>query len=145
MLTYRGQGPDPLFQACFHQCRVVWVSLSVLLQATRDRLCPEVVLLVSKCLFHDVCRGNRDSIGKASGSRQSSTENELKWADHQRPWSSTDSDSSNRNLKPAITKTASFGGITVLTRGDSSSSNRSTGKLSKTGSLYCTGFTTLGL
>ncbi|XP_029864955.1 cAMP-regulated phosphoprotein 21 isoform X7 [Aquila chrysaetos chrysaetos] len=79
-------------------------------------------------------RGNRDSMGKASGSRQSSTENELKWTDHQRPWSSTDSDSSNRNLKPAITKTASFGGITVLTRGDSSSSNRSTGKLSKTGS-----------
>ncbi|XP_065686075.1 cAMP-regulated phosphoprotein 21 isoform X3 [Patagioenas fasciata] len=79
-------------------------------------------------------RGNRDSTGKASGSRQSSTENDLKWADHQRPWSSTDSDSSNRNLKPAITKTASFGGITVLTRGDSSSSNRSTGKLSKTGS-----------
>ncbi|XP_016160724.1 PREDICTED: cAMP-regulated phosphoprotein 21 isoform X13 [Ficedula albicollis] len=78
--------------------------------------------------------GNRDSIGKTSSSRQSSTENELKWADHQRPWSSTDSDSSNRNLKPAITKTASFGGITVLTRGDSSSSNRSTGKLSKTGS-----------
>ncbi|XP_069666064.1 cAMP-regulated phosphoprotein 21 isoform X16 [Haliaeetus albicilla] len=78
--------------------------------------------------------GNRDSMGKASGSRQSSTENELKWTDHQRPWSSTDSDSSNRNLKPAITKTASFGGITVLTRGDSSSSNRSTGKLSKTGS-----------
>ncbi|NWU44421.1 ARP21 protein, partial [Hylia prasina] len=79
-------------------------------------------------------RGNRDSIGKTSGSRQSSTENDLKWTDHQRPWSSTDSDSSNRNLKPAITKTASFGGITVLTRGDSSSSNRSTGKLSKTGS-----------
>ncbi|XP_058686257.1 cAMP-regulated phosphoprotein 21 isoform X13 [Poecile atricapillus] len=79
-------------------------------------------------------RGNRDSLGKTSGSRQSSTENELKWTDHQRPWSSTDSDSSNRNLKPAITKTASFGGITVLTRGDSSSSNRSTGKLSKTGS-----------
>ncbi|NXD62013.1 ARP21 protein, partial [Eolophus roseicapillus] len=79
-------------------------------------------------------RGNRDSMGKTSGSRQSSTENELKWTDHQRPWSSTDSESSNRNLKPAITKTASFGGITVLTRGDSSSSNRSTGKLSKTGS-----------
>ncbi|XP_074844294.1 cAMP-regulated phosphoprotein 21 isoform X5 [Carettochelys insculpta] len=79
--------------------------------------------------------GNRDSTGgKASSSRQSSTENEMKWTDHQRPWSSTDSDSSNRNLKPAITKTASFGGITVLTRGDSSSSNRSTGKLSKTGS-----------
>ncbi|XP_053570474.1 cAMP-regulated phosphoprotein 21-like isoform X1 [Bombina bombina] len=78
-------------------------------------------------------RGNRDGSGKASGSRQSSTENDLKWAD-QRPWSSTDSESSNRNLKPAITKNASFGGITVLTRGDSSASSRSTGKLSKTGS-----------
>ncbi|MEE6507447.1 hypothetical protein FKM82_023153 [Ascaphus truei] len=78
-------------------------------------------------------RGNRDGSGKASGSRQSSTENDLKWAD-QRPWSSTDSDSSIRNLKPAIIKTASFGGITVLTRGDSSASSRSTGKLSKTGS-----------
>ncbi|XP_078544420.1 cAMP-regulated phosphoprotein 21 isoform X4 [Lissotriton helveticus] len=78
-------------------------------------------------------RGNRDSTGRASGSRQSSTENDLKWTDP-RPWSSTDSDSSSRNLKPAITKTASFGGITVLTRGDSSSSNRSNGKLSKTGS-----------
>uniref|UniRef100_A0A8C0C257 cAMP regulated phosphoprotein 21 n=1 Tax=Buteo japonicus TaxID=224669 RepID=A0A8C0C257_9AVES len=92
------------------------------------------VLFLYKSLFPDIRRGNRDSMGKASGSRQSSTENELKWTDHQRPWSSTDSDSSNRNLKPAITKTASFGGITVLTRGDSSSSNRSTGKLSKTGS-----------
>ncbi|KAM9074550.1 cAMP-regulated phosphoprotein 21 isoform 12-T17 [Megaptera novaeangliae] len=79
-------------------------------------------------------RGNRDSWGRTSGSRQSSSENELKWSDHQRAWSSTDSDSSNRNLKPAMTKTASFGGITVLTRGDSTSSSRSTGKLSKAGS-----------
>ncbi|XP_043920937.1 cAMP-regulated phosphoprotein 21 isoform X3 [Protopterus annectens] len=78
-------------------------------------------------------RGNRDGTGKTSGSRQSSSEIDMKWSE-QRPWSSTDSDSSNRNLKPAITKTASFGGITVLTRGDSSASNRSTGKLSKTGS-----------
>ncbi|XP_038616060.1 cAMP-regulated phosphoprotein 21 isoform X7 [Tachyglossus aculeatus] len=78
--------------------------------------------------------GNRDGSGKTSGSRHSSTENEWKWSDHQRPWSSTDSDSSSRNLKPAITKTASVGGITVLMRGDSSSSNRSSGKLSKTGS-----------
>lgn len=100
----------------------------------KGRLCLDMVLFVYKSLFHDICRGNRDSIGKTSSSRQSSTENELKWTDHQRPWSSTDSDSSNRNLKPAITKTASFGGITVLTRGDSSSSNRSIGKLSKTGS-----------
>ncbi|XP_045713052.1 cAMP-regulated phosphoprotein 21 isoform X10 [Phyllostomus hastatus] len=79
-------------------------------------------------------RGNRDGSGRTSGSRQSSSENELKWPDHQRAWSSTDSDSSNRNLKPAMTKTASFGGITVLTRGDSTSSTRSTGRLSKAGS-----------
>ncbi|XP_036188851.1 cAMP-regulated phosphoprotein 21 isoform X12 [Myotis myotis] len=79
-------------------------------------------------------RGNRDGSGRTSGSRQSSSENELKWCDHQRAWSSTDSESSNRNLKPAMTKTASFGGITVLTRGDSTSSTRSTGKLSKAGS-----------
>ncbi|XP_027531519.1 cAMP-regulated phosphoprotein 21 isoform X3 [Neopelma chrysocephalum] len=112
----------------------------------QDSVCSQENLFVENRLLEDssICndthkkrqlfRGNRDSIGKTSGSRQSSTENELKWTDHQRPWSSTDSDSSNRNLKPAITKTASFGGITVLTRGDSSSSNRSTGKLSKTGS-----------
>uniref|UniRef100_A0A8B9S871 cAMP regulated phosphoprotein 21 n=1 Tax=Apteryx owenii TaxID=8824 RepID=A0A8B9S871_APTOW len=92
-------------------------------QRVRERIFAQDVSSCFNCLFR-----------KASGSRQSSTENELKWTDHQRPWSSTDSDSSNRNLKPAITKTASFGGITVLTRGDSSSSNRSTGKLSKTGS-----------
>nr|XP_010593820.1 cAMP-regulated phosphoprotein 21 isoform X1 [Loxodonta africana] len=79
-------------------------------------------------------RSNRDGSGRTSGSRQSSSENELKWSDHQRAWSSTDSDSSSRNLKPAMTKTASFGGITVLTRGDSTSSTRSTGKLSKAGS-----------
>ncbi|XP_066483462.1 cAMP-regulated phosphoprotein 21 [Tiliqua scincoides] len=111
----------------------------------QDSVCSQENLFVDNRLLEDsignetlkkrqLFRGNRDSTGKASGSRQSSTDNELKWTDHQRPWSSTDSDSSNRNLKPAITKTASFGGITVLTRGDSSSSNRSTGKLSKTGS-----------
>ncbi|XP_055489734.1 cAMP-regulated phosphoprotein 21 isoform X1 [Leucoraja erinacea] len=75
----------------------------------------------------------RDATGKMSSSRQSSTETDVKWTD-QRPWSSTDSDSSNRNLKLPVTKTASIGGITVLTRGDSTNSNRSTGKLSKTGS-----------
>ncbi|XP_050187963.1 cAMP-regulated phosphoprotein 21 isoform X10 [Myiozetetes cayanensis] len=101
---------------------------------TRIRLLEDSSICNDTHKKRQLFRGNRDSIGKTSGSRQSSTENELKWADHQRPWSSTDSDSSNRNLKPAITKTASFGGITVLTRGDSSSSNRSTGKLSKTGS-----------
>ncbi|XP_040335634.1 cAMP-regulated phosphoprotein 21 isoform X20 [Herpailurus yagouaroundi] len=81
-------------------------------------------------------RGNRDGPGRAAGSRQSSSENELKWSDHHRPWSSTDSDGSNRNLKPAMAKTASFGGITVLTRGDSTSSTRSPGKLSKAGQPF---------
>ncbi|KAJ7402119.1 hypothetical protein BTVI_89216 [Pitangus sulphuratus] len=105
-------------------------------QRVRERIFAQDLEYAEVCTatFVNEIWGNRDSIGKTSGSRQSSTENELKWTDHQRPWSSTDSDSSNRNLKPAITKTASFGGITVLTRGDSSSSNRSTGKLSKTGS-----------
>lgn len=94
--------------------------------------------ILEDCIFNDtqkkrqLFKGNRDGMGK-SGSRQSSTETDVKWKD-QRPWSSTDSDSSNRNLKPAVTKTASIGGITVLTRGDSSASSRSTGKLSKTGS-----------
>ncbi|XP_022409624.1 cAMP-regulated phosphoprotein 21 isoform X3 [Delphinapterus leucas] len=111
-----------------------------------DSVCSQESLFVENRLLEDnnICsetykkrqlfRGNRDSSGRTSGSRQSSSENELKWSDHQRAWSSTDSDSSNRNLKPAMTKTASFGGITVLTRGDSTSSSRSTGKLSKTGS-----------
>nr|XP_018879875.2 cAMP-regulated phosphoprotein 21 isoform X9 [Gorilla gorilla gorilla] len=109
-------------------------------------VCSQESLLVENRLLEDsnICnetykkrqlfRGNRDGSGRTSGSRQSSSENELKWSDHQRAWSSTDSDSSNRNLKPAMTKTASFGGITVLTRGDSTSSTRSTGKLSKAGS-----------
>uniref|UniRef100_A0ABM5GQJ7 cAMP-regulated phosphoprotein 21 isoform X3 n=1 Tax=Pogona vitticeps TaxID=103695 RepID=A0ABM5GQJ7_9SAUR len=111
----------------------------------QDSVCSQENLLVDNRVLEDsMCnetlkkrqlfRGNRDSTSKTSGSRQSSTDNELKWTDHQRPWSSTDSDSSGRNLKPAITKTASLGGISVLTRGDSSSSNRSTGKLSKAGS-----------
>nr|XP_055239944.1 cAMP-regulated phosphoprotein 21 isoform X3 [Gorilla gorilla gorilla] len=111
-----------------------------------DSVCSQESLLVENRLLEDsnICnetykkrqlfRGNRDGSGRTSGSRQSSSENELKWSDHQRAWSSTDSDSSNRNLKPAMTKTASFGGITVLTRGDSTSSTRSTGKLSKAGS-----------
>nr|XP_005005327.1 cAMP-regulated phosphoprotein 21 isoform X4 [Cavia porcellus] len=111
-----------------------------------DSVCSQESLFVENRLLEDnnICnetykkrqlfRGNRDGSGRTSGSRQSSSENELKWSDHQRAWSSTDSDSSNRNLKPTVTKTASFGGITVLTRGDSTSSTRSAGKLSKTGS-----------
>ncbi|XP_032717183.1 cAMP-regulated phosphoprotein 21 isoform X15 [Lontra canadensis] len=113
-----------------------------------DSVCSQECLFVDNRLLEDsnICnetykkrqlfRGNRDGSGRTSGSRQSSSENELKWSDHQRAWSSTDSDSSNRNLKPTMTKTASFGGITVLTRGDSTSSTRSTGKLSKAGQPF---------
>ncbi|KAK0144086.1 R3H domain-containing protein 1 [Merluccius polli] len=71
--------------------------------------------------------------GRSANSRQSSSENEPKYGDP-RPWSSTDSDSSNRNLRPAMTKASSFSGISVLLRGDSSGSSKSTGRLSKTGS-----------
>ncbi|XP_067265818.1 R3H domain-containing protein 1-like isoform X4 [Chanodichthys erythropterus] len=74
--------------------------------------------------------------GRSANSRQSSSENEAKYSEP-RPWSSTDSDSSNRNLKPAMTKASSFSGIPVLIRGDSSSSSKSVGRLSKTGSDSC--------
>ncbi|XP_038177321.1 cAMP-regulated phosphoprotein 21 isoform X3 [Arvicola amphibius] len=102
-------------------------------QRVRERIFAHDSVCSQESLFLDN-RGNRDSSGRTSGSRQSSSETELRWSDQQRAWSSTDSDSSNRNLKPTMTKTASFGGITVLTRGDSTSSTRSAGKLSKTGS-----------
>ncbi|XP_038870568.1 R3H domain-containing protein 1-like isoform X1 [Salvelinus namaycush] len=71
--------------------------------------------------------------GRSANSCQSSSENEPKNAEP-RPWSSTDSDSSNRNLRPAMTKASSFSGISVLIRGDSSGSSKSMGRLSKTGS-----------
>ncbi|KAI4532118.1 hypothetical protein MG293_017383 [Ovis ammon polii] len=103
-------------------------------QRVRERIFAHDSVCSQENLFVEN-RGNRDGSGRTSGSRQSSSENELKWSDHQRAWSSTDSDSSNRNLKPAMTKTASFGGITVLSRADSTSSSRSTGKLSKAASL----------
>ncbi|NWU93154.1 R3HD1 protein, partial [Upupa epops] len=80
-----------------------------------------------------ILRINKEASGRSTNSHQSSTENELKYCEP-RPWSSTDSDSSSRNLKPAVTKASSFSGISVLTRGDSSGSSKSTGRLSKTGS-----------
>ncbi|NXG44251.1 R3HD1 protein, partial [Psilopogon haemacephalus] len=80
-----------------------------------------------------ILRINKETSGRSTNSHQSSTENELKYCEP-RPWSSTDSDSSLRNLKPAVTKASSFSGISVLTRGDSSGSSKSTGRLSKTGS-----------
>ncbi|XP_029892629.1 R3H domain-containing protein 2 isoform X11 [Aquila chrysaetos chrysaetos] len=68
-------------------------------------------------------RGNRDSLNRASGSRQSSTESEIKSLEP-RPWSSTDSDGSIRNLRPPVTKASSFSGISILTRGDSIGSSK---------------------
>uniref|UniRef100_A0A4W4DNY9 R3H domain containing 1 n=1 Tax=Electrophorus electricus TaxID=8005 RepID=A0A4W4DNY9_ELEEL len=69
--------------------------------------------------------------GCSGNSRQSSSENEARsW--EPRPWSSTDSDSSHRNVKPAISKASSFSGISLLVRGDSSASSS---RLSKTGTL----------
>ncbi|KAM6129351.1 R3H domain-containing protein 1 [Pterocles gutturalis] len=82
-----------------------------------------------------ILRINKETSGRSANSHQSSTENELKYCEP-RPWSSTDSDSSLRNLKPAVTKASSFSGISVLTRGDSSGSSKSTGRLSKTGQPF---------
>ncbi|CAN8218411.1 unnamed protein product [Coccothraustes coccothraustes] len=75
-----------------------------------------------------ILRINKEASGRSANSHQSSTETEP------RPWSSTDSDSSLRSLKPAVTKASSFSGISVLSRGDSSGSSKSAGRLSKTGS-----------
>ncbi|KAF1615384.1 UNVERIFIED_CONTAM: R3H domain-containing protein 2, partial [Eudyptes pachyrhynchus] len=81
-----------------------------------------------------LCRGNRDSLNRASGSRQSSTESEIKSLEP-RPWSSTDSDGSIRNLRPPVTKASSFSGISILTRGDSigSSKGSTAGRTSRAG------------
>ncbi|XP_061470622.1 R3H domain-containing protein 2 isoform X4 [Rhineura floridana] len=68
--------------------------------------------------FLNDSRGNRDGLSRASGSRQSSTESDMKSLEP-RPWSSTDSDGSARNLRPPVTKASSFSGISILTRGDS--------------------------
>ncbi|NXK47101.1 R3HD2 protein, partial [Chauna torquata] len=74
-------------------------------------------------LDDSLARGNRDSLNRASGSRQSSTESEIKSLEP-RPWSSTDSDGSIRNLRPPVTKASSFSGISILTRGDSIGSSK---------------------
>ncbi|CAB1453444.1 unnamed protein product [Pleuronectes platessa] len=68
-------------------------------------------------------RGNRESSSRASSSRQSSTDSDMKCLEP-RPWSSTDSESSNRTLRPPVTKASSFSGISILTRGDSLGSNK---------------------
>ncbi|XP_026866712.2 R3H domain-containing protein 2 isoform X2 [Electrophorus electricus] len=73
-----------------------------------------------------IFRGNKESSSRASSSRQSSTDSDMKSLEP-RPWSSTDSDSSNRTLRPPVTKASSFSGISILTRGDSLGSKGSQG------------------
>ncbi|KAM6294359.1 R3H domain-containing protein 2 isoform 3-T3 [Aegotheles albertisi] len=68
-------------------------------------------------------RGTREGLTRPLGSRQSSTESEIKSLEP-RPWSSTDSDGSIRSLRPPVTKASSFSGISILTRGDSIGSNK---------------------
>ncbi|XP_062434261.1 R3H domain-containing protein 1 isoform X5 [Rhea pennata] len=109
----------------------------------QDSLCSQENYLIDKRIQEEetnstqqrrqIFRINKEASGRSTNSHQSSTENELKYCEP-RPWSSTDSDSSIRSLKPAVTKASSFSGISVLTRGDSSGSSKSTGRLSKTGS-----------
>ncbi|XP_009278067.1 PREDICTED: R3H domain-containing protein 1 isoform X4 [Aptenodytes forsteri] len=101
-------------------------------QRARERIFAQDSLCSQENYFTDK-RINKETSGRSANSHQSSTENELKYCEP-RPWSSTDSDSSICNLKPAVTKASSFSGISVLTRGDSSGSSKSTGRLSKTGS-----------
>uniref|UniRef100_A0A674GK46 R3H domain containing 1 n=1 Tax=Taeniopygia guttata TaxID=59729 RepID=A0A674GK46_TAEGU len=96
-------------------------------QRARERIFAQDSLCSQENYFIDK-RINKEASGRSANSHQSSTETEP------RPWSSTDSDSSLRNLKPAVTKASSFSGISVLSRGDSSGSSKSTGRLSKTGS-----------
>nr|XP_045005232.1 R3H domain-containing protein 1 isoform X2 [Jaculus jaculus] len=110
---------------------------------SQDSLCSQENYIIDKRIQDEdasstqqrrqIFRVNKDAAGRSANSHQSSTENDMKYSEP-RPWSSTDSDSSLRNLKPAVTKASSFSGISVLTRGDSSGSSKSIGRLSKTGS-----------
>ncbi|XP_024915691.1 R3H domain-containing protein 2 isoform X3 [Cynoglossus semilaevis] len=95
-------------------------------QRVRDRIFAREVsffLQSSQNGYINDNRGNRDSSSRASSSRQSSTDSEMKCLEP-RPWSSTDSESSNRTLRPPVTKASSFSGISILTRGDSLGSNK---------------------
>ncbi|XP_057601222.1 R3H domain-containing protein 1 isoform X12 [Hippopotamus amphibius kiboko] len=112
---------------------------------SQDSLCSQENYIIDKRIQDEdasstqqrrqIFRVNKDASGRSTNSHQSSTENELKYSEP-RPWSSTDSDSSLRNFKPAVTKASSFSGISVLTRGDSSGSSKSIGRLSKTGQPF---------
>uniref|UniRef100_A0A8C7E493 R3H domain containing 1 n=1 Tax=Naja naja TaxID=35670 RepID=A0A8C7E493_NAJNA len=111
----------------------------------QDSLCSQENYIIDKRIQEDeanstqqrrqIFRINKDASGRSANSLQSSTDNELKYSEP-RPWSSTDSDSSLRSLKPPVTKASSFSGISVLTRGDSTGSSKSTGRLSKTGQPF---------
>lgn len=94
--------------------------------------------LFSLCSAGPFCRGNKESSSRPSSSRQSSTDSDMKSLEP-RPWSSTDSDSSNRTLRPPVTKASSFSGISILTRGDSLGSKGSQGSArgSRTGTHLC--------
>ncbi|XP_029006044.1 R3H domain-containing protein 2 isoform X8 [Betta splendens] len=95
-------------------------------QRVRDRIFARevsVFLQSSQNGYINDNRGNRESSSRASSSRQSSTDSDMKCLEP-RPWSSTDSDSSNRTLRPPVTKASSFSGISILTRGDSLGSNK---------------------
>ncbi|XP_051060092.1 R3H domain-containing protein 1 isoform X3 [Phodopus roborovskii] len=112
---------------------------------SQDSLCSQENYIIDKRIQDEdtsgtqqrrqIFRVNKDASGRSTNSHQSSTETELKCSEP-RPWSSTDSDSSFRNLRPAVTKASSFSGISVLTRGDSSGSSKSIGRLSKTGQPF---------
>ncbi|NWV42810.1 R3HD2 protein, partial [Grantiella picta] len=95
-------------------------------QRVRERIFAREVSLdcsPARILLEIWARSNRDGLSRASGSRQSSTESEIKSLEP-RPWSSTDSDGSIRNLRPPVTKASSFSGISILTRGDSIGSSK---------------------
>ncbi|XP_062261538.1 R3H domain-containing protein 2 isoform X4 [Platichthys flesus] len=95
-------------------------------QRVRDRIFAREVsyfLQSSQNGYINDSRGNRESSSRASSSRQSSTDSDMKCLEP-RPWSSTDSESSNRTLRPPVTKASSFSGISILTRGDSLGSNK---------------------
>ncbi|XP_043360978.1 R3H domain-containing protein 1 isoform X5 [Dermochelys coriacea] len=102
----------------------------------QDALCSQENYLIDRRIQEEetnstqqrrqIFRVNKEASGRSANSHQSSTENELQYSEP-RPWSSTDSDNSIRNLKPVVTKASSFSGISVLTRGDSSGSSKSTG------------------
>lgn len=80
---------------------------------SQDSLCSQENYIIDKRIQDEdtigtqqrrqIFRVNKDASGRSTNSHQSSTENELKYSEP-RPWSSTDSDSSLRNLKPADRK-----------------------------------------